>query len=205
VAGAGGIAGMNVDEDDAGVPESPAGGPYFTSGNLNGYTWVGQAGAGTTLTATGLATSEFSAPICIQGSVAATPDYSGNAMVGLNLNQAMSGEPMAFTPTLAGLQLGVTNRVASPLRIQLQTADGAGLWCAEVTGAGGFIPWTDFNTACWDGSGAAYARQPISLAMITVPGTTTAAVPYDFCLNSLAEANAPEPPPPPAAAGANPI
>jgi hypothetical protein len=194
---------MNVDEDDAGVPELPAGGPYFTSGNLNGYTWVAQAGAATTLTATGLAASDFSAPICIQGSVAATPDFSGNAMIGLNLNQAMSGEPMAFTPTLAGLQVAVTNRVVSPLRIQLQTADGAGLWCAEITGAGGFIPWTAFNTACWDGSGAAYARQPVALAMISVPGTTTAAIPYDFCLNSIAEANAPAAPPPPAA-GANP-
>jgi hypothetical protein len=197
------MAGMNVDEDDAGMPELPAGGPYLTSGNLKGYTWVALAGAGTTLTATGLAATEFSAPICIQGSVVATPDYSGNAIVGLNLNQAMSGEPMAFTPTLAGLQLALTSRVASPLRIQLQTADGAGLWCAELTGAGGFIPWTAFNTACWDGSGAAYASQPISIAMISVPGTTTAAVPYDFCLNSITEANAPAAPPPPIA-GANP-
>jgi hypothetical protein len=189
---------MNVDDDDAGVPALPAAGPYLSSGNLKGYTWVAQAGAGTTLTATGLTAAEFSAPICIQGSVAAAPDYSGNAMIGLNLNQAMSTEPMAFTPTLGGLQVGVTNRTASPLRIQLQTADGTG-WCAEVTGAGGFIPWTAFNTACWDGSGAAYALQPISLAMISVPGEAIAAVPYDFCLDSIAEANAPVAPPPPAA------
>jgi hypothetical protein len=194
---------MNVEDDDAGVPELPSAGPYLTSGNLKGYTWVAQAGAGTTLTATGLAAAEFTAPICIQGSVAATADYSGNAMIGTNLNQAMEGVPMAFTPTLAGLEVEVANRAASPLRVQIQTADGAGLWCALVDGSGGFIPWTDFNTACWDGSGTAYARQPISIAMISVPGGTTAAIPYDFCLNRLAEADAPAAPPP--AAAVNPI
>jgi hypothetical protein len=193
---------MNVDGEDAGVAELPGAGPYLTSGNLKGYTWVAQAGAGTTLTATGLTAAQFSAPICIQGSVAATPDNSGSAMVGLNLNQALGGEPMAFTPTLAGLQVGVTNRAGSPLRIQLQTGDGSGLWCAQVTGAGGFIPWTAFNTACWDGSGAAYALQPISLAFISVPGTTMTVVPYDFCLSSITEANPPAAAPP--TAGANP-
>jgi hypothetical protein len=187
---------MNVEDDDAGVAE-PGSGPYFTSGNLKGYTWVAQAGTGTTLTATGLTAAEFTAPICIQGSVAATPDYNGNAMIGANLNEPMSGAAMNLTPALAGLQVSVTNTAMSPLRILIQNLDGSAVWCAELTGAGGFIPWTTFNTACWDGSGMAYARQPISLAMISVPGGTTAAIPYNFCLNSLAEANAPANPPAP--------
>jgi hypothetical protein len=188
------MAGMS-DEDDAGVPTGA--GPYLTSGALKGYTWVAQAGEGTTLTATGLTAGDFTAPICIQGSVAVTPDYSGNAMIGVNLNEPMGGELMSFTPTLAGLQVNVTNTAASPLRVIIQTLDGSANWCAELTGAGGFIPWTTFNTACWDGSGTAYARQPISLAIFSVPGGITAAIPYNFCLNSIAEANAPAMPPAP--------
>jgi len=154
---------MEPSDDDAGV--LPVGGPYFTAGRLGGYVWLAQTGAGTTLRVTGYATTEFMPPVCIRGSVAATPDSSGNAMLGFNLNQSVQGELGAFTPSSAGLQVGVMNRGGSPVRVQIQTADGAtndqGRWCALVSGSGGFIPWTDFNTACWDGSGAAYARQPI--------------------------------------------
>lgn len=207
---------MIVDDDDAGVPEPAA--PYFKSGNLQGHMWLAQAGAGTTLTTTGYAVAEVTGPVCIQGSVAATPDYNSNASLGLNLNQLPNQIPMSFTPTLGGLQLDVTNRAASPLRIQIQTQDGAGLWCAVVNGSGGFIAWTDFNTACWDGSGTAYARQPIATANLQVPGGIEAAIPYDVCLNGLSETAAPPvappppptagatapPPPPVAGAGANP-
>jgi hypothetical protein len=173
----------------------PTGGPYFTSGGLKGYLWLAQTGAGTSLSVTGYGTTEFAAPVCIRGSVVATPDNSGNAMLGINLNQPMDGELRAFTPTLAGLRVDVTNRGASPLRIQIQTPDGAtndaGRWCAVVSGSGGFIPWTDFNTACWDDSGEAYARQPIVSAILLVPGTSDAAIPYEVCLNQLTEINAP--------------
>lgn len=193
-AGTGGTtpADAGVGDDDAGT--LPVGGPYFTSGNLRGYVWLAQTGAGTSLRVTGYDTAEFTAPVCIRGSVAATPDYSGNAMLGFNLNQPADGELATFTPTLAGLQLNVTNLGASPLRIQIQAQDGAtndqGRWCAVVNGSGGFIPWTDFNTACWDGSGAAYARQPIVSAILLIPGTTDVAIPYDVCLNELAQTDA---------------
>jgi hypothetical protein len=193
--GAGGTtppAAPGVGEDDAGT--LPIGGPYFTSGGLKGYVWLAQTGARTSLRVTGYATAEFTAPVCIRGSVAATPDYSGNAMLGINLNQPLDGDPGPFTPTSAGLRIDLTNLGGSPLRIQIQTLDGAtndqGRWCAVVTGSGGFIPWTDFNTACWDGSGAAYARQPIVSAILSVPGTIDAAIPYDVCLNKLTEGSA---------------
>jgi hypothetical protein len=180
-------------EDDAGT--LPVGGPYFTSGGLKGYVWLGQTGAGTSLRVTNYATAEFTAPVCIRGSVAATPDYSGNAMLGINLNQTVDGEPGLFTPTSAGLQVNLTNLGGSPLRIQIQTQDGAtngqGRWCAVVNGSGGVVPWTDFNTACWDGSGAAYARQPIVSVILLVPGTTDVAIPYDVCLNQLTQSSTP--------------
>jgi len=196
------MAGMSVEDDDAGVVVEPPG-PYFMSGTLKGHMWLSQSGAGTTLTTTGYDVVQVAGPVCITGSVAATPDYNSNASLGLNLNQGLNDVPMAFTPTLGGLQVGVANRGASPapLRIQIQTQDGAGLWCAVVNGAGGFIAWTDFNTACWDGSGTAYARQPIATANLQVPGGTVAAIPYDVCLNSLAETAAPPVVPPPPVVG----
>jgi hypothetical protein len=167
--------------------------------------WLAQSGAGTTLTATGFDVAMVAGPVCIQGSVAATPDYNSNAALGLNLNQLPNQAPMPFTPTRAGLQVDVTNRAGSPLRILIQTQDGSGLWCATVNGSGGFIAWTDFNTACWDGSGTAYARQPLAVASVQVSGGIDAAIPYDFCLNGLAETAAPAAPPPaPIRAGANP-
>lgn len=178
-----------VSDDDAGV--SPTGAPYFTSGNLHGYVWLAQSGAGTTLSTTGYATAEFTPPVCIRGSVAATADSSGNAMLGFSLNQPRDGEPEAFTPTSGGLQVSLTNRGTSPVRVEIQAADGAtndaSRWCAIVNGGGGTIAWRDFNTACWDGTGAPYARQPILSATLMIAGTADAAVAYDVCVNQLAE------------------
>jgi hypothetical protein len=133
-------------------------------------------------------------PRCVKGSVAATADYSGIAMLGFNLNQ-LSGVStlMTVTPSKAGVQIDVKNNASSPLRFQVTAGDGASQqrWCATVTGSGGFIPWTSLNTACWDGSGTAYNKEPISAATLLVPGTTGAAVAFDFCVNSIAEADAP--------------
>lgn len=192
-AGAGGTAGTIAD-DDAGVADPQ--GPHLMTATLKGHLWLAQSGAGTTLTATGFDAAVLSGPVCIKGSVAATPDYNSNAALGLNLNQAPNQAPMPFTPTLGGLQVDVTNTAGSPLRILIQSQDGAGLWCANVNGAGGFIAWTAFNTACWDNSGTAYALQPLAVASIQVPGGIAAAIPYDFCLNGLTEIAAPAAPAP---------
>lgn len=202
-AGAGGSA---PDDNDAGVADPQ--GPHLKTATLQGHLWLAFSGAGTTLTATGYDAAVVSDPVCIQGSVAATPDYNSNAAIGLNLNQLPNGVPMPFTPTLAGLQVDVANRAGSPLRILIQTQDGTGLWCANVNGSGGYIAWTDFNTACWDGSGTAYALQPLAVASVQVPGGIDAAIPYDFCLNGLTETAAPAAPAPapaPIRTDANPL
>jgi hypothetical protein len=192
-AGAGGTTDTGAD-DDAGVPDLQ--GPHLKTATLQGHLWLAYSGEGTTLTATGYDAAVVSGPVCIQGSVVATPDYNSNAALGLNLNQLPNETPMPFTPTLAGLQIDVSNKAGSPLRILIQSQDGAGVWCANVNGSGGFIAWTDFNTACWDGSGAAYALQPLAVASIQVPGGIDAAIPYDFCLNGLTETAAPAAPAP---------
>jgi hypothetical protein len=145
----------------------------------------------------------FEMPICIRGSVAPTPDNSGNAMLGMNLNQANANDaaPQTIVPTRAGIQVDITNNTGSPLRVMVQALDGAtnerARWCAALNGSTKFVPWSQFNTTCWDGLGSPYLREPISTAMLLVPGTTDAAISYDVCLKSMAEAEAP----PMAAAG----
>jgi hypothetical protein len=116
-------------------------------------------------------------------------------MLGFNLNQAQTPNApvMTVVPSGAGIAIEVTKNTESPLRIQLQgpgaMADPEQRWCATLAGKGGFYPWSMFNTKCWDGTGTAYAKQPIEAAMVLVPGTTSAAVPFDFCVNSLAESD----------------
>jgi hypothetical protein len=172
-------------------------GPYFVSGSWHGYFWLAQHGAGTTVTATNFDTEQFGAPICIQGLVAATADNSGNAILGVNVNQDNSADMNVQTvsPALDGIRVALTNHGGSVVRLQVQALDGAtnerARWCAEVNGSGGFIPWSAFNTACWDGSGMPYQREPISGAMLLIPGATKAQTTFDVCLAALAETTAP--------------
>ncbi|HOU92168.1 MAG TPA: hypothetical protein PLU22_14045, partial [Polyangiaceae bacterium] len=77
-------------------------------------------------------------------------------------------------------------------RIQIQGPDGAtdenNRWCATIAATQGkiFVPYSDFNTKCWDNSGNAYNGEPISAVVFLVPGEPTA-VPYNFCVNGFAE------------------
>lgn len=176
-------------------PHATERGPYHEDDPWSGYLWVAKNGQGTTLTASKTFQDKaFEQAVCIKGTVAATADSSGNAMLGMNVNQAQRTDaaPLVLRPSLDGLQVEVKNNAGSPLRVQVAGQEGTtnpdARWCAMVNGSGGFIPWTAFNTACWDGSGKAYKQQQISVAMLLVPGNAQAAVPYDFCLQRLAEA-----------------
>jgi hypothetical protein len=100
---------------------------------------------------------------------------------------------MTVTPTKKGVLVNVTNHVGSSLQFQVEgkLGDKTVHWCALLRDSGGFIPWSDLNTACWDKSGTAYANEPILSAAIVVSGNTTVAVPFDFCLNALGESDGP--------------
>jgi hypothetical protein len=174
-----------------GVPDA---GEYFSSGSWHGYVWTSAQGTGSTIMPMDFKAQATGMPRCVKGSVAPAADYSGTAMLGFNLNQPSgSSALMTVTPTKAGVMLDVKNNGSSPLRFQVTAGEGASQqrWCASITGSGGFIPWTSLNTACWDGTGMAYNKEPISAAMVLVPGTNAAAVTYDFCVNSLIEADGP--------------
>lgn len=179
------------------APSDPTRGPYYEVDPWRGFLWVAKSGEDTTLTTSASFEAEsFDASVCIRGSVAPAADSSGNAMLGMNIHQAERGAavPMTLVPTRAGVQVSVKNTGGSPLRVQVASPEGQrqpeSRWCAAVSGKGGFIPWSAFNTACWDGSGKPYKREPISVAMLLVPGGPKTPQPYDFCLLRLTEADA---------------
>jgi cellulose 1,4-beta-cellobiosidase len=135
------------------------------------------------------------APLCASGAVGAAADYSGTALIGVNLNQPMGmGSPMTIMPMKAGLYVQVKNPGVSTLRVQIQGPNGAmdanDRWCAPITGTSAFVPWAKFNSKCWDNQGTGYANQPIVAAMVLVPGGMTDPVKFDYCIEMLMAADA---------------
>jgi hypothetical protein len=206
VSGAGGTGPAPGQEVTAALP--PAG--YFKSGGWNGYAFTATNIAGTTITPTTFETLPAGQPFCVSGSVAADPDtdgptgplgFGGVALLGFNVNQAQqpaAGEtdPAVGTavPQGTGIAVSFTKTVASTLRIQIQGPNGDTLasdrWCYEIPETGGpaFAPYAEFNTACWaPTTGTAYAGQPITAVLFTVPGTDTAATPYGYCIDGFAD------------------
>jgi hypothetical protein len=170
------------------------GGGYFTAGTWKGYVWAGTNPNGGTITPTSFA-DKTTYPICVSGSVTAEPKWQNVAFTGWNINQANGPDAPknTLTPTKAGVIFQVTNKGSSALRAQIQgpkgETDESDRWCATITGSGGFIPFTKFNTKCWDDTGTAYANQPIVAAMILVPCSNTADTPFNFCVDKIEESD----------------
>ncbi|MBN1652370.1 MAG: hypothetical protein JXA30_01195 [Deltaproteobacteria bacterium] len=171
-----------------------SGGGYITSGSWKGFAWTA-APSGATITPEDLS-SQAGFPLCVSGTV--EPDsvnYANLAILGWNINQDTGADPptLEVTPSGSGISISVSNPGASELRLQIQGPNGAtdpnDRWCAVISGNGGVIPYSDFNTECWvGGNGTAYSKQPIVAVMVLVPCLATSAVNYDFCINSLQEA-----------------
>jgi len=91
------------------------------------------------------------------------------------------------TPTGTGLTITFTASTATlPLRLQLSA--GASFWCYTITGPSPVtVPYAMLNTACWDNSGTAYAKQPINNVQLVVPGGATATPGVSVTLTSVKE------------------
>jgi hypothetical protein len=126
--------------------------------------------------------------VCATGVVGAASDFASLAGITFNVNQPSANDRYTslFTTSLGsyGLMVDYTNTAGSPLRVQLN--DSAWIsYCYELPPASGtsYIPWTYFNTACWNGSGTSYSPSvPIVGIQMMVPGSDTVDVPFDFCL-----------------------
>jgi hypothetical protein len=171
------------------------GGSYVTMGDWHGYAFTSANGTGSTISPMNFDALTPGQPLCAKGTVGAAADYSGTALVGVNLNQPMGmGMPQTVMMSKAGVYVQVKNNASSTLRLQIQgpngSTDAMDRWCAPLMGTSAFIPWATFNTACWDNTGTAYSGQPLVAAMVIVPGGATDPVTFDFCIQQLMAADA---------------
>jgi hypothetical protein len=172
-------------------------GGYLVAPPWQGYAWTASSATGSTITPPNYSDLVAATRLCASGSVAAMADYSGTGMIGVNLNQAQDGtDPpvQTWTPTSiasGGVTVNVHNAGGSTIRVQIQApggaTDGTKRWCAPVTAfdQAVTIPWSDFNTMCWNNQGAAYAGEALESVIIIVPGGNQAVVAFDFCLDAL--------------------
>ncbi len=119
----------------------------------------------------------------------ADPSYRTYAMIGVNLNQASTGgSPNPYTPTVGSITFNVSNPGGSTVYVTLMAADSTTRWCYVLTSSNNSVtlPYSSFNTTCWDGKGTAYTGEPLtSLGLVVPPSATTATV-FSMCLDALA-------------------
>jgi hypothetical protein len=132
--------------------------------------------------------------LCITGNVMALPPTPTPADlandwgcgIGVNLNQGDAGTT-SMTYVFTGTGITVTTTEVPPCTTARVVVDNAGQdYCAPLTD-GAAIPWTTFNTACWDNSGTALAAPPASVA-VKVQFVTSATGPCsytDFCVTAI--------------------
>jgi hypothetical protein len=166
------------------------GGGYRRSATWHGYAWA-SASPGSTINPTSFATVAPEQPLCASGTLGKS--YSDVGIVGVNLKQEEGSTTLeSVTPSGDGITINVTNTGGSPLRLQIQAADGSTnenhRWCAPITSADTFVPWSAFKTNCWPGGvSVPYDGEAITAAMVLVPGDEAQAVGFDFCVNTLEE------------------
>jgi hypothetical protein len=184
-----------------------------TKVDWHGCVWTGKdstvTGSDTSVVPSDFMTASTADGYKISGSV--FNDYNSVALIGFNLNEATTGKadqckndpavkdgpPTVTMPTDAkGIAINWTAaKLPLTFRIQIQGVKGASdanqRWCATIKDASGpsFVPWTDFNTTCWDNKGNAYKNEPIDAVAFQVPGTTTAKSPYDITIIGFAPGN----------------
>jgi hypothetical protein len=186
-----------------------------TSVDWHGCVWTGidSTVAGTT---TSIAPQEFTSgtpeggPYHVSGTV--FNDYNAVALLGFNLNEAVTGSstqckynpagalqngpPAATIPSSAtGIAINWSEAKAPQyFRIQIQGVDGATnasqRWCTTITDTTGpsFVKFTDFSTQCWQGATnpVAYNKEAIDAIVFLVPGTILQTMPFDFTINGFA-------------------
>lgn len=130
--------------------------------------------------------SQSGPEVCVEGTVAPQPDFSGFAAVGWHLNQAIMppNPPGNWTVTGSGVEIEVLDEGGSTLRAVVQSASGD-TWCKELSGSGRVtIPWNEFLAQCWEGAAdqtPLSAGTAIQFLSITVPGTDAVSRPFAFC------------------------
>lgn len=199
-----------------GTPSRPAGYWMASDWGVTDVTWSGCVWTdvdSVTGSTSSIAPADFTghaplAPYRVSGSV--FNSYESVALLGFNLNEPVTGSsdqcayrvlgdttvlpPGVMLPGAGG---GVTvswtaQVLPGTFRIELLGADGfsnpASRWCASITEVSGpsFIPFSRFNSRCWDNSGSTFdGSVPVSAIAFYVPGAASAKVTFDYTINSF--------------------
>jgi hypothetical protein len=133
--------------------------------------------------------------VCVMGTTAAG-NGTGNIWgggIGIHLNQADSttapDNEYLVPSTSTGIYYSVSNVPATQgLRIVTDDATTNTEYCAVVSAASGSVPWTSFNSTCWQPSTGTYLKGPPTYsryiqfqapAVYAIPGT------FNFCVTSV--------------------
>jgi hypothetical protein len=199
------------DAADSGVPPLCGSfklgpGPVYKSGPLYGdlFTAVDEGSVISPATLSGLSADN---PLCLHGSVVEPSQGYGFAILGLKVDGVARTPPPgdggvdvdgaeaggadelveqgnAWAPFSDGLVVSVRNKDNATLKLCLVGAN-LDLWCFGQPGPNTYIPWTSFL----DGSGVAYAHEPLVQIQVAAPDPRPApSAAFDFCLDSLVEA-----------------
>ena len=149
---------------------------------LAGFVSSSEGGSGSTISLT-YGPSSF----CASGTVGKNSTYNCWATAGFAVNQSQSGasgSSSSLALTGSTITVSYVNKGGSPLELQLY--DGSDYWCSYLSASTNptskTIPFSSFNTKCWDGSGTAFVSgTPITAVDLVVPGSAVAATPFDFC------------------------
>jgi hypothetical protein len=128
-----------------------------------------------------------STALCGTG-VTGTTNRSGTvygAAIGVNLNQAMGATSTGpFAVTGSGIAYALDNLPSQGMRIIID--QGGADYCATLTTVAATVPWSRFNTKCWDNTGIALIIAPTTATHINfeVTAVKTAEM-YAFCVMSV--------------------
>jgi hypothetical protein len=121
--------------------------------------------------------------LCANGStgIADTAGTIYGAGIGFNLDK--SATPAAVPLPGTGVTVALSSLPTQGMRLQVHV--GTVDYCAPLKSASGTIPWTDFNTKCWDNSGTKLAASSSStqLGFQVTAGATAAS--FDFCVTKV--------------------
>lgn len=211
--GVGGGTSTTDTSSTTGGGDLPPGWWTYSPLDWHGCAWTGidqVQGSTTTIVPQDFTAHTAGEPYCVQGTV--HDDYAAVSLIGFNLGEDPNGADCSYDPADAmaegppgvtlggtGIAINFTKSTAATLRVQIQGPDGAtnenARWCATIDAVNGktHVPYSAFNTTCWDGKGNAYNNEPISAIVFLVPGQDMGSfTDYDYCINGFATGNSAE-------------
>lgn len=160
---------------------------YITGSNYSGYGFAYVSPSTTVGGTTANCTLGGTNALCAAGTLPADTSYGTVAGIGFNLNQASAANSPtnAISATVASVTVGFTNSGASTLRVQI--SQGTTYYCFDVSKSTSpvTISASQFNTACWNGSGTNWDGTGASAVQLIVPSQATVPTPFSACLTSV--------------------